>query len=456
MVSVRQSVFGIVVLIFVLSGSGWDLEEDDFPKRVGVLPLFLVPQGQRPPTTTQLSKLQRHVRIAQRRYREMLSDRDTFEIAEKRLRIVRSDSTIEALKRVDKHLIGNYLLSELFGKLKLNRFNCPYVFAVVIMNPRESWPTAGGRPINLGFNSGGGIAIFSSATLDAEPSRFQSSIQHELGHAFGLPHVDTYGYDQQANKSIMSYDKSNWWTNYTPPKEPGILIPEDIRGLAMNKRVFPNLHFDAERDVPKGYRLCGRFIRLSFDSTISGQEPYEIKFSTTSGEDGGSKVANVHTHLNENRKAKEGIGLVADNMWMSGKVEDGWIDLQMEFPIAVRMNRIRVYSQCGGGNHPVTGIRVEAKTDGFVEVARKEGSLRDAEDVSFQEVKAKQWRLHFLPGESKQVVIRGLEFYSSQGEFFCQKFPMHLINRKKEVAVEGSSQALHEAPARASERTGKY
>lgn len=430
-VSVRRSVFCLLILSVMMSGPVLALEEDDFPRQISVLPLFFVPRGQRPPTSTQLSKLQRHVKIAQRRYREMLSGRDTFEIAGRRPRIVHCNSALATLKEVDRKQMGNHLLRELLPKFKVNRFNCPYVFLVVIMNPKEAWPTAGGRPINLGFNSGGGFAIFSSIKLDAEKSLFQGSIQHELGHAFGLPHVSAYGYDQRANKSIMSYSKSNWWTNYTPPRKPGILIPEDIRGLAMNKRVFPNLYFDAERDVPEGYRLCRKLIRLSFDSTIPGQEPYEIKFSTTSGEEGGTKAANVHTYLKQNRKAREDIGLVVNNMWMSGKVETGWIDLQLEFPIAVRMNRIRVHSQCGGGNHPVTGIRVEANRRGFVEVARREEPLGDEEDISFKEIKAKQWRLHFLPGDSKQVVIRGLAFYSSQGEFFCQKYPIHLISKKK-------------------------
>ena len=152
----------------------------------------------------------------------MLSGRDTFEIVGKRPRIVHYKSTLAALKEVDRKLIGNHLLSELLPRFKVSRFNCPYVFLVVIMNPKETWPTAGGRPINLGFNSGGGFAVFSSIKFDAEKSVFQSSMQHELGHAFGLPHVDTYGYDQRANKSIMSYDKSNWWTDYTPPKEAGV------------------------------------------------------------------------------------------------------------------------------------------------------------------------------------------------------------------------------------------
>lgn len=431
-VSVRRSVFCLLMLSVMMSGPVLPLDEDDFPSRIRVLPLFFVPRGQRPPTSMQLFKLQRHVKLTQRRYREMLSGRDTFEIVGKRPRIVHYNSTLATLKQVDKQQIGNYLLSEILPKFKVNRFNCPYVFLVVIMNPQEAWPTAGGRPINLGFNSGGGIAIFSSIKLDAKKSVFQGSIQHELGHAFGLPHVKGYGYDQRANKSIMSYNKSNYWTNYTPPKEPGILIPEDIRALAMNKRVFPNLYFDSEHDVPEGYRLCPKMVRLSFEPTIPGQKPYEIKLSTTSGEEGGTKVGNVvYAYVKENRKARKGISLVVNNMWMSGKKDDELIDLDIEFPIAVRMNRICVQSQCGGGYHPITAIRVEANTGDYVELAGKQEPLTDEEYITFKETKAKQWRLHFLPGESKQIVLRGLRFYSSQGEFFCQMYPTHLMIEKK-------------------------
>lgn len=423
-----------VMLSAIVSAAGGTLQEDEFPSRIKVQPLFFVPQDQLPPTKAQISKLHKHVRICQKRYKQMLSGRDTFEIAG-RPQVVHYDSTLATLKKqIETHegQLSAYLLSQLFPKYKVNRFNCPYVFIVVVMNPKEAWPTASGRPINLGFNSGGGIATFSSSKLDAEKSVFQGSLQHELGHALGLLHVESYGYDQYANKSIMSYSKSNYWTNFRPPKDPSILIPEDIRVLAMNKRVFPKLYFDTGKDVLEGYRLCNTIVRFSFEPTIPGQKPYEIKLSTMSGEEGGTKVGNVvQAWVKGNRKTRTGIGLVANNMWMSGKKDSGWIDLMLEFPIAVRMNMIRVQSQCGGGNHPIMAIRVEANTSDFVEVARREEPLGDEEDISFKEIKAKQWRLHFLPDDSRQVVIRGLEFYSSQGEFFCQKYPIHLMTKKE-------------------------
>lgn len=429
----KRSVLSLLLLSLTASETVLALEEDDFPMRVSVLPLFFVPRGQPSPTQAQIDKLQKHIKITQQRYREMLGGRDTFEIAEMQPHIVRHRLSLPALKKaVAKHQLSAYMLSQLFAKYRVNRFNCPYIFLVVIMNPQEAWPTASGRTINLGFNGGGGIVSLSSNKLDAEKSLLQGSIQHELGHALGLVHVDSYGYDQRANKSIMSYNKRNYWTNYTPPKEPGILIPEDIRALAMNKRVFPNLYFDPEHDVPEGYRLCSKIIRLSFDTKIPGQKPYQIKLSTNSGEANDTKAGNVvHTFMKENRKTRNGIGLVANNMWMSGKTENVWIDLQLDFPIAVRMNRICVHSQCGGTNYPVMALRVESNTRGFVEVARREKPLADEEYISFNEIKAKQWRLLFLPGDSRQVVIRGLRFYSSQGEFFCQRYPTYLMSKRK-------------------------
>jgi len=42
---------------------------------------------------------------------------------------------------------------------------------------------------NGGCNTAGGMEVMSSNTLDRAPN-FQSTLQHEIGHALGLPHVD--------------------------------------------------------------------------------------------------------------------------------------------------------------------------------------------------------------------------------------------------------------------------
>lgn len=428
---VRIFVLYLIILCFLISAAEGVLQEDDFPARIKVQPVFLVPKGQLPPNKTQISNLHKHVRICQKRYKQMLARRDTYEIAG-RPHVMHCKPTLESLKKVDKNLFGNYLLHMLFDEFKVNRYNCPYVFLVVFMNPNEDWPTGGGRPLNPGFNSGGGFVVLSSQKLDDVTSTFQATAQHELGHAFSLPHVSSYGYDQKTNKSIMAYNRTNHWKHFTPPKKQGILIPEDIRALAMNKRVFPNLYFDPATDIPKDYRI-GNMVRLAFDDTIPGEKAYKIKISTTSSEDSGTKASDVvHGLIRENRKVKEGIGLVSGSMWMSGKTDDRWIDLDIEFPIAVRMNRISVHSQCGGGYHPIAGIRVEANTGEYVELAEKQESMKDEDGILFKETKAKRWRLHFLAGESGQIVLRGIRFYSTGGEFFCQTFPADLMTKKKD------------------------
>jgi hypothetical protein len=418
--------------VLLLTGPAWALQEDQIPQHVSVLPVFFVPRGQAGPTPKHIDMVMKHLEITQQCYKDMLKGRDTFTIAESGPQEVPDRLTLVSLKKLPGKERTKYLLRRLFKHFEINRFNCPYVFLVIIMCPNEAWPPAGGRPINGGFNGGGGIAVFSSNKFDAVAPLIQGSFQHELGHAFGLVHVDCYGYDQYANKSVMSYNKENVWSGYNHPRERGILIPEDIRALSMNKRVFPNLYSDPKQDVPKGYKIYGKLIRLSYDTHIPGQKPYNIEVTTSCGQENGTNANNIIlSWIRPNRKPKKGIGLVEGAMWMSGKAKGDWADIELKFPISVHIRRIRVHSQCGGGLYPVKAIRVEADMQGFKEVGRVESVLKDEVDVAFREVKAKRWRLYFRPDESRQVVIRGLQFYSSHGEIFCPNYPTYLMNAKK-------------------------
>ncbi len=239
-----------LVLCAALPAAG--AEKYPAPKRVSVLPVFFVPSDQPKPTPEQEAALMKHLRITQARYEELLSGRDTFRLEEKPLVYVGRHPLLAY-----RPLPGNAspeLAAELFAHLKTDRFTCAHVLAIIVMNPCENWPAGGGRPLNCGFNHGGGFVQMSSYGLDRSPG-FQCTLQHELGHGFGLVHVDAYGYSMTDNASLMSYNPKHHTDGFEPSKTPAVLIPEDIRALALNDRAFPKLKFRPSKDVPDDYEI---------------------------------------------------------------------------------------------------------------------------------------------------------------------------------------------------------
>jgi hypothetical protein len=241
-----------VVLLCFFSGIAQG-QDSVTPREVKVLPVFFVPKSQRAPTDDEVKRLMRHLLWSQTRYREMLGQPVTFGIARPKPLVYQSGHDLQSLRRSPDN--AAQIVSELLVDLKFNRYTCPYVLLVVVMNPKEDFPGGGGRPLNGGINTGGGIVELSSFALNRTPN-FQSTLQHELGHAFGLPHVDVYGYDMNANDSIMSYNPAHLTSGFNASRTPGRLIPEDLRGLALNQRVFPKLRFDSEKHVPQGYSIA--------------------------------------------------------------------------------------------------------------------------------------------------------------------------------------------------------
>jgi hypothetical protein len=53
----------------------------------------------------------------------------------------------------------------------------------------------------------------------------------------------------------------------------GTLLPEDIRLLAQNHKVFPHLKFDAHKDVPPGYQMNSMTIMV-VGVVLPGVRPY--------------------------------------------------------------------------------------------------------------------------------------------------------------------------------------
>ena len=413
----KGSIFLGLVVVVTLSADdpGAPALSIEPPEQVEVLPVFVVPRGEAPPTLEQTRRLVEHLKLCQRRYEAMLGRRDTFRLAEGPMRVHRSGSTLAELRRLPEDAAPE-LVGALLTEFKLNRFNCPYVFLAVVMNPGSDWPAGGGRPLNGGFNTGGGIVVLSSHGLDRSPN-FQSTLQHELGHGFGLPHVEVYGYDMKTNPSVMSYNPAHHTQEFRPSRTPGRLIAEDIRGLALNRRAFPKLTFDPARDIARGSRLA-KLVWLG-PMTIPGHPAYAPELTTPSGEDYGTAVGQVVAGRVESSApppAGAGVAFNAKSMWQSKPSRDGWVTVDVAFPVEVTLTAVAVHSQHSGRYHAADRLRVE--TPG----PRGDHSLGEFpltavdQQVVLSPTTARTWRFRLHAADNRVVVLRGLRFFSNRGE----------------------------------------
>jgi hypothetical protein len=409
-----------ILAIGLVAGSG-RAQKATPPRAVKVLPVFFVPKGEAAPTDDQTKRLLKHLDWSRTRYRELLRNQDTFAIAEEKPRVYRSSRGL-AFYREQPEGGAPQLVDELLTEWKLTRFNCPYVLLVVVMNPKDEFPVGGGRPLNGGINTGGGVIQLSTFAMDKRPN-FQSTLQHELGHSFGLPHVDVYGYDMKTNASLMSYNPKHHTRGFAPGDTPGVLIPEDLRALALNRRVFPKLRFDPARDVPAGYKLAERIVPLG-PMQIPNQ-PNGPKFTTPSGEEFGTKVANLAVGpVAPNKKGK--VTFHAGTMWQSAKSSTGTVSVEVSFPYEVELSQIGVHSQHSGTYNAAHAVRVMVRDarDQLRQVARTALKSPDAK-VPVPKTKARVWRFEFQAGPSQSVTLRGLRFYSGADELFPPLVPSH-------------------------------
>ena len=199
--------------------------EGDFPALIRVKPIFFVPNNEQAPTRQQQIKLIKHLKLAQKWYKRMLLNRDTFELVEGKPQIIDGNYTLE--EYIEKHdNIALQVTSEILTTLNLTRFSCPYSFLIFFMQPNRGAPNPSGVPFNGGINNGPGLVIITSHRLDTY-SNIQGTIQHELGHSFGLLHTAVYGYDMKTNSSIMSRGNTKLKHKGFRLNPKTTLIPED-------------------------------------------------------------------------------------------------------------------------------------------------------------------------------------------------------------------------------------
>lgn len=395
-----------------------DAAEYSLPDRVRVLPLAFVPTDQQPPSAEQQRLLLKHLEWAQRRYREMLNG-DTFEVEKDQVDIVRGTHPLDYYRQTRERGAPD-IVAELLAHYQVSRFECPYVFCIMLMNSKDSFPEGGGRTINGGMNTGGGMMYIASGELTRN-EHYQATLQHELGHAFGLPHPDVYGYDIKTNASVMSYNPAHHNKGFMPSATPGRLIPEDRRALAMNDRVFARTEFDSRKDVPRDYSLSKSIIPLG-PMELPGLPDFHPLVTTTAGEKLGSKVVNI---VREEIKPSSGPGITFDprTMWHSDKLENGFADLQITFPMPVRLNGLAIHSQHSGIDHHVTSIKLSAN-DGEASRQVVEKSLKSVDErVTFEPTESKVWSLRLQASASRLIVIRGLRFFDGDEEVLPRMVP---------------------------------
>jgi len=391
--------------------------EYSLPQKVQVLPVAFIPSDQNGPTDVEQKLFLRHLKWSQERYSELLGT--TFELAKPTVQSVRGRKPLEFYRAPPERGAPD-IVAELLDHFRMTRFNCPYVFCILLMNAKDSFPEGGGRTINGGINTGGGMMYIASWEL-THNSHFQSTLQHELGHAFGLAHVDVYGYDMKANDSIMSYNPAHHTNGLDPAGTPGILIPEDRRALAMNDRVFARLNFDRKRDVAKGYSLSNRIVPLG-PMTLPGHHDFYPEITTSAGEDVQSKVQNI---VRQEIKPSSGPGITYDpsTMWHSKPLDDGKGVLEVTFPIPVSLTGIAIHSQHSGSYHEARRLRVETGEPSARRVVIDQPLKSVDETVTFAPAKSNRWTLTLTAGTSRILVIRGLQFFSGNEEICPHMVP---------------------------------
>jgi hypothetical protein len=218
--------------------------------RVGVLPIFYVFSNvpeEKMPTDIDKAMLKQYLVNARAQFASMLdlSLDQSFEVHEPLIhRGVYSESHISNPPRLKPGTdtdLEHAIVQELLQRRKKTRVteNDIYLFIMVREKIFNKFPRrfAGGRSFNGGINGGGGLVVLEYAEMQLG---FYGVLVHELGHAFGLTHVDCYGQSMKTSPSIMSYNLKHRARGIDQGKTPGGLLPEEKALLLLNKRVFPN------------------------------------------------------------------------------------------------------------------------------------------------------------------------------------------------------------------------